>query len=205
MFKKELVTIGYLLLGIGLFQSLRPGISVAQHRDRLRIMVSTGIGYLITPINFKNNWSPRFGLGVALEAPVLQRAFLQFHATYNVFALDSQGFITSRVEGGDIRLFNFMVNISYDVINVAELRFYLITGIGLFLLHKRGGSVGNGTTSIPIFSESLRDPAVMPGSGISWPLGSRAGVFGEIRYLNAFNRGPNYLVIPLNLGVFLRL
>ena len=176
---------------------------MAQTELKPKLIITTGTAFGVAPDGLCNNYNPKIGLGVGVEAdgPL---AGIRFHLGYNAFAVDRNGDNSGPVDfsGGNL---SYMTLMADGVIhgNKSDRKPYpfILAGAGYVHFHRGSYNASAGGVTISTNSDNKGYFGFELGAGLEVPISEKVGFHIEGTYLNVAADNKNHAMIPVKAGL----
>lgn len=193
-----------------------PSLSFAQldlvHEPGPTIAIKAGMFSGLTPSTLRDNYNGSYSAGGWASMPVSSRLVIRPNIEFGQLAFDVRRFLEDRqdnsdivsVTGGDYRSLTIGVDALIGFNRSSMVAAYGILGVGYYSGTIKDYRVQE-IESLSVFEgESDSGIAVTAGGGIRADMNEQIGAFAELKLVYGL-MNQNHLVLPVGVGIFLKL
>ena len=184
----------------------------AQNPKKVELYLNGAVAFPFTPDEFSDYWKTSFlnvggGLGFAMSPSISATIYFDWCS----FGLDGDKLMHDVGVGGLVSVSGGTASIKVLTGNFkvsipsGSVRPYFSAGGGLFFLSISDASVSGGGLVIPVEGDSENAASINFGLGIDFMVAKTTDIFIDGRYILGFTEDENTSILPIRLGVKLKL
>lgn len=191
--------------------------SVGWAQENSKFSLAPGAGVSLPLGNFADAYNLGFNLGATLNVNLAGNFYLFGDLRYSFFSPDTKGWgypANATISGGQESIFSIFAGGKYLFPMQGKVKVYGLAGLGLCMV-----STSDLTADYTIvtswykatvheeisFNNSAADFGLLFGGGLVYKLKPHLDLFGEIRFVNIFTEGESTQMMPIIIGVLIRL
>jgi len=187
-------------------------VALAESAKKLELYVNGALAFPFTPDEFSDHWKPgMLNLGGGIGYNINPITSVNFYLDWCNFGLDGEKLAHDMGAGGQVTFSGSGMSVMTITGNIkacipfGKVRPYFWGGCGFFSLSREDGSVSGGGYVVPLEGDLESTFGFNLSVGVDYLISKTVDIFVDGRYVYGLTQSQSTSIVPLRIGVKLKL